>query len=270
LTAGDFAATVAVDRPGLGIHNVAWAGKPLEAIRYWLALSEPPAPPDQLREIEDAYVRGRDLVAVYAETAEHPLRYVMYWRALSEGDLCGAVGGLDVVVSVQTSTLDATPAAWLSSQSSVDGAWSCPPSTRSWAPIAARSGAVERDELLKVAGDESAHGTASCDDTFFFDLAGMPLSYGEMIHPRDRMASDAIVAEGPGVPPLGTSTSDTSDEALSQRIARARHRLLGLRLEKDVLVRSRLRVVLARRDGAREVVAACREAFEQAELPLTT
>ncbi len=273
LAAGNFSAAVTVDRPGLGIHEIAWAGQPLGVIRNWLAFKEVgPGPADRQREIEDVYVRGRDLVAVYAESKQHPLRYVVYWRSLGEADLCGAAGGLDVVVSVQTSVLDAKPAVFLSSQYGVERGWTNTPPQRRWNPIAfeTRTDRPDREHLVASGLERNAQAVASPDDTFLFDLAQAPWSCGEMIHPSDRIASDANVIDFPGVPPLGADSTQWDPETENLRVAMSSHHVLGVQLEKGVLVRARLRGVLARREGAREVVAACRNAFEQAELPLTT
>lgn len=237
LSAGEFSATVHVDRPGLGIHDITWAGRRIEALHNWLALVEDGtkadevAAADEVRAIEDCYVRGRDLVAVYAETKDHPLRYVVYWRALAADALCGAVAGLDVVVSVQTSVLDVTPKVWLSSTCDADAAW--------------RAGAEDSGWRLLAANSD-----APSDQAYLVELAGGEWCAAEMIHSQDRIESTARLADA--------------------KTVQTRHRVLGLRLEKGVLLRARMRVVLARREDARDVVAACREQFERAELPLTT
>ena len=55
--------------------------------------------------LSDAYVRGEDLVATYAESADHPCRTEVYWRFEFEADYIG----VQLIVSVQTSRLDASP-----------------------------------------------------------------------------------------------------------------------------------------------------------------
>jgi hypothetical protein len=232
LSAGEFSAAVNVDRPGLGIHDVAWAGRQIEAVQHWLALAESgPSPDDQSRAIEDCYVRGCDLVAVYAETKNHPLRYVVYWRALEEKALCGAAAGLDVVVSVQTSVLDVTPKAWLSSRCDASDVWRAGAESSAWSVLASNDG-------------------DGCDHAYLVTLAGGTWCAAEMIHSQDRIASTA--------------------RRIDTKAIETRHQVLGLRLEKGVLLRARMRVLLTAPDDAREVVAACREEFERAELPLTT
>jgi hypothetical protein len=60
---------------------------------------------DQRPQLEDAYVRGTDLVATFAESEKHPCRVQAYWRFESEGDYFG----IQLIVSIQTSRLGATP-----------------------------------------------------------------------------------------------------------------------------------------------------------------
>lgn len=61
--------------------------------------------PSKATSLADAYVRGNDLVATYAESTEHPCRTQVYWRFEREADYFG----IQLIVSVQTSRLDASP-----------------------------------------------------------------------------------------------------------------------------------------------------------------
>jgi hypothetical protein len=61
--------------------------------------------PGQNALLTDAYVRGNDLVATYAESATHTCRTQVYWRYEREADYFG----IQLIVSVQTSRLDAAP-----------------------------------------------------------------------------------------------------------------------------------------------------------------
>lgn len=250
LSSGEFSAAVDVERPGLGVQSLAWSGRPIAAIRHLLALNElGPRPSDLVRPIEDCYVRGRDLVAVYAESPQHPLRYVLYWRALGEEQLCGAAAGLDIVVSVQTSILDATPAAFLGSDVSAETVFRLTEPEHIWTPVAPCH--------LGTAPD--AAGGASRGDTLLCDLDGSDWSYAEMIHPRDQMPGDELALDHPPSP----------DAPAAAPLVRTSHRVLGLRLEKGVLLRARLRAILAPRQSARDVALASRAQFHRAELPLT-
>jgi hypothetical protein len=63
----------------------------------------------------DAYVRGRDLVALYDEARPDHLRTQVYWRALSANDLSASckpdhiVAAFELILSVNTSLLDSDP-----------------------------------------------------------------------------------------------------------------------------------------------------------------
>lgn len=68
--------------------------------------------PSQDACLTDAYVRGNDLVATYAESSEYPCRLQVYWRFESAAEYVG----VQMIVSVQTSVLDATPGLIVTSQ----------------------------------------------------------------------------------------------------------------------------------------------------------
>ena len=55
--------------------------------------------------VADTYVRGNDLVATFEESTVHRCRTQVYWRIEDESNFCG----IQMIVSVQTSILDANP-----------------------------------------------------------------------------------------------------------------------------------------------------------------
>ena len=63
----------------------------------------------------DAYVRGRDLVALYDESQPDHLRTQAYWRVLSASDLSASctpesvITAFDLILSVNTNLLDSDP-----------------------------------------------------------------------------------------------------------------------------------------------------------------
>jgi len=61
--------------------------------------------PSNETRLADAYVRGNDLVATFSESIDHPCRTQVYWRFEHEADYFG----IQLIVSVQTSQLDAAP-----------------------------------------------------------------------------------------------------------------------------------------------------------------
>lgn len=68
--------------------------------------------PGEERLPADAYIRGNDLVATYAESADHSCRIQVYWRFEHEADYFG----VQLIVSVQTSRLDAAPSLTVASR----------------------------------------------------------------------------------------------------------------------------------------------------------
>lgn len=263
LSLGELSAVVNVDRPGLGVEQIARSGAPLKAIRHVLALTEPgPRQSDVARPIEDCYVRGRDLVAVYAESPAHPLRYVVYWRALAGDELCGAAAGLDLVVSVQTSVLDATPTAVVGSELSAETVFRLAAPRPEWIAVPPRHLEAVLDEPRHAAELTNAAAGARDDDAFLCDLPNSDWSYAEMIHPQDRMQSDALV--------LAHEEPADAGRVAAASFVHTSHRVLGLRLEKGVLLRARLRAIFVPRQAARDLVLASRDQFHRAELPLAT
>jgi hypothetical protein len=119
--------------------------------------------------LEDAYQRGQDLVAVYAQSVERPYRATVYWRALDIAQRAAAA--VDLIVSIQTELLDASPL--LRSRSRVPADESLGRS---------RSGDWESHAL--GGAEHQASGAAD------YRLVVLPLrhvdaTYCEMIHPSD-------------------------------------------------------------------------------------
>jgi hypothetical protein len=257
LRVGSFSAVVKIDEPGLGVHGVCWDGASIAAVETWLGFREyKQVRSEQVRPIEDAYVRGRDLVAVYAETPENPLRYEIYWRALDADSLCGAAAGIDVVASVQTSVLDAKPQTMLCSQCRVDAVWASAPPKRDWAAVrvpAMPDAKLDMQAYLREAHKVMAEHRPTLDDAFLFALAESPWAYAEMIHPADRLWTHVAARETSALRTAGTG-----------------YLIFGMPMEKGVLLRARLRVLLLPRSDAQEIALRSREQFERAELPLTT
>ena len=61
--------------------------------------------------MSDCFVRGGDLVATYAQVHARPVRLQVYWRPIPTAHFVDSVAAIDVQVSVQTSLLEANPAA---------------------------------------------------------------------------------------------------------------------------------------------------------------
>jgi hypothetical protein len=78
----------------------------------WSALSLRPQPSHSL-QVEEAYVRGSDLIIRYRETAGDLFSFQLNWRLVDSGPT--AAWGVELWVSIQTSYLDTAPAFELTS-----------------------------------------------------------------------------------------------------------------------------------------------------------
>lgn len=106
------AGRISIDRPGDGLHDLQCNGRSvagrLATVSVRNAADAPPTtPPAPAWQVEDAYVRGDDLVVVYQPLGDHPIRWQAYWRAPPVGQQ--GLAELDVIVSIQTPLLESYP-----------------------------------------------------------------------------------------------------------------------------------------------------------------
>lgn len=150
----------------------------------------------------DWYLRGADLVAVYERTPRRPIRLQFQWTVVAADDDQGILGGVDWAPSVQTDELDSLPQ--LTARSSIG---------------AGRTAVHSFDLKQRDAkeGDPTAAAVHVVEHRFPGEL-GFPgdLVYVEFSHPRFGVDCDA------------------SEVAVV-------HRLFQRRLEKGVILRSRIR-----------------------------
>jgi hypothetical protein len=98
--------TATVDATNLasGLHEIQWAGRPLEM--RMLAPELPPA-----RDLRPApmetYIRGNDFVASFEQPGPLPAVPQLYWRVRPSGST--AAIGIELIVSMRTDLLDSQP-----------------------------------------------------------------------------------------------------------------------------------------------------------------
>lgn len=186
--------------------------------------------------IAECYVRGRDLVVTYAQSADRPWRTQVYWRAVDD-DIAGQRAvGVDLQVSVQTSLLDLRP------------------HVRTVTRLPA-------GELLHV-GQSTATPLAGSDWTTIDPptcvvarLPGRDSSYVEMVHPAD----------------LGRMTVRLADPRdTTPRRATLASELFYDALEKGVILRARVRGLFVPRKGDVDAARCAYEQFLELAPPLTT
>jgi len=239
LRLGRFSAKVELHRPERGLIDLE-VGPFALAARSLLGVGLPPLAEGVERGVLECYQRGPDLVAAYRESQSWPVRVDVLWRAISPGEALGLVAGMDVIVSVRTELLDSWPELAVRSELA-------PVETLRLVDVeAARFQPCSRESRSPLA---VSRGEPGC---FAFRLPDVPLTYAEMGHPADFFG--AVVAE-----------SGAGPEWLE-----VRHRLFAERLEKGVILRSRVRGAVVDRAEDLRSIAACYAAFAAAEPPLGT
>lgn len=167
----------------------------------------------------ESYQRGTDLVATYAQTPERNVRPQVYWRYVEASK---QVAGLELVISMQTSLLDSTPATSL--ESTLPGGEVIPLSIDG-SPLALGDTAWQTDSVAPRA--------------VLFRTQHLGASYLEMVHPTDF---------------AGVQITSEADQAT------VRWHVFPERLEKGVIRRARVRGLFVPRDNdmqhAREQIAA--------------
>jgi hypothetical protein len=235
---GPLQARVDLDHPAAGIGELTLSGRPISGARI-LGLVLPPGAENHNRFVE-AYLRGNDLIATYAEPAQPALRWQIYWRAVSER-FPNALAAVEAIVSVQTGLLDSQPELTLRSDLPTDRATSW----RATADDRFESTAIQAPLARDVVAAEDGWACFSCD------LREAGGAYVEMVHPDDFNASTLTLA--------GESTGTTLD-----------HALFDQRLEKGVILRSRILSLFLAEQPTASAIAGFRQTFVDEALPLTT
>ncbi len=181
----------------------------------------------------DCYVRGGDLVATYHETHTRKRRGQVYWRIVKLGTATEQ-HAIELVASVQTSLLDSDPTVEIRSTLEADEALQL---TDPFELVA---------ESLPLSSPTRCGFQPAC---FIFRLRGGALSYIEMVHPLDFVESDLT--------------------PLPDGVLRWTTRLFQGRLEKGVILRSRLRASIIPRSHDIASAALCYRDFAASEPPLT-
>lgn len=228
-----FSAALDVARPHLGLELKAHP-QPGAAVTGHVLQVQFPVPP-AADELQEHWTRCDDLIAIYAQTKVRQFQPEVYWRLVRTQD---TPAGIELIVSVETSLLDATPATGVSSR--------MPAGQVLWLND------LQQPEL----GMELRAGTELTDahrangiGLFVFRPAGIGLSYVEMVHPSDFLSA-SIRWEG--------------ETAVLQS------QLFHESLEKGVIRRGRVRGVLVAREADRITACQLFREFADSRPPLTT
>jgi hypothetical protein len=199
--------------------------------------------------VVDFFARGNDVVATYSETAEHPFRAQIYWRSVPSAiTQCSGrsldrttqtFAALELILSIQTNLLDADPTLTVETDLSA---------------IQASQLVDSQTECLTdlhVVDSPAVLSPASGLGCFHFRLADSPLTYTEMVHPADFHRST-----------LERSAADSNELRLS-------HQLFPQRLEKGVILRSRIRGLFMPAETEPAVLVRAYQDFATSDPPLT-
>ncbi len=233
-----FRAEVFLNRPDRGLCGVQLMAHSLDDASL-LGLLLPHAAEPRDRVPVECHARGRDLIAHYPESVEWPVFVEVVWRAIPVDSQRGIVAGVDVIASVRTALLESWPELALGSCVAADEVFML------------ADAAAARFESCKVLGEDRVIG-ANGPGVFVARLARTPFSYVEMVHPADGQ---------------GSTAAGSREQAT---LFRTRHRLFAERLEKGVMLRSRVRGVFLERSNDLQVAAGCFAEFAAADPPLGT
>jgi hypothetical protein len=194
-------------------------------------------PNGSLGSLEDCYLRGTDLVAVYTQAAQRSQRTQVYWRhkeMIATTNSAEKIFGVEMVVSVQTDLLDSLPE--LETQTT-----------------------LVAKEVLQITDLEDLTAVSLREDRTLLPDQGpccivlrlndSQLSYVEMEPAQDFRE---------------LRVRHTSDQVS------LRHRLFPQRLEKGVILRARVRGLFVPRGNDLQSAADFYEQFNRDALPLTT
>jgi hypothetical protein len=231
LSLGSLRGTTNALAPYSGL-NIALNGVSMRLFRVEL-----PPGKEQGDHTPDCFVRGCDLVATYVQDDRRKVRGQVYWRAITAGDQQWPA--IELIVSVQTSLLDSDPT--LAVRSTV-------PATEVLGVKSIERGGT--NDITPRASDSrvvTVHGKPP--SFWLFRLPAADLTYVEMIHPLDFVHSSF------------RETAPGEVEHATQ--------LFRGRLEKGVILRSRLCGVFVPRSDDVNSAIACYNNFAASEPPLT-
>lgn len=229
LEADGLSGSLQLNQPHLGLH----ARQPFAPdARLFQVLIGSEAQHERI--VADAYTRLNDLIVTFAQQSPETFTSQIYWRYLDSVGAQGLLAGLDLIVSSQTSLLDARPEVTTRSALTAAEAWRLVDApTAGFEPI----------------GDQNGHFQPQ-DGTgcFLFRPKDQDFSYIEMVHPVD----------------FSRSTLAISDQQME-----IGHLVIDRWMEKGVIVRARLRGALVQRQDDMQSSAKIYDDFCNAKIPLT-
>lgn len=271
----NLAARVDPENPRAGLRIERLCGEQLQGAALFAIALDPisAAAADAGASPVECFIRGNDLVATYAETVDRPFRAQIYWRLIAiedeptgsssddrlpGNDLRTPFGIVELIASVQTSLLDLDTALTVCTTFGQVESWQLWDATEN-RPVSNGQAAnptkvadfdrsFDRPAAKVVVPDFNESNSRDC---CLIRPAGSLPSYIEMVHPTDfRQTTFEWMSESPPVVQLT-------------------HRLFAERLEKGVILRSRIRGLFVPRNHAEELARSEYRRFALSEVPLT-
>lgn len=226
-------------QPARGLHELTWQQVALGAATL-LGVQLPTTVSGENAVLDDAYIRGDDLVATYRQTPDKPARVQVYWRWRERAVALHAA--VDVEISVQTSLLDSQPEMRL--QTHFPGQ----ELLRLTDPLASRF-----DSLELASASNTSYKADTGTGCWLWRPRNEEWSYAEMMHPSD-FWQDHVATKVDRAP----------------TVVEVSHQLFPERLEKGVIRRARARGIFVTRERDEQTVVDAYQQFAREEPPLTT
>lgn len=232
---GGLVGCVDVSRPDLGLQQIQLDSTEIvgNLLRIWRQDQPEPRWPCTLAE---AYIRGGDLIATYEPTNDWPYSSQLYWR-LDAFEVPEVRSTASLLVSVQTHLLDTWPIISVGSELVCSEVLRLVPANNS----AVRCTPSNREQWLQPMGDYCC---------ILFRLQDHPWTYVEMIPAND----------------LSRFRVWHNDDSVGS----SEWQLFGEFLEKGVIRRARVEILLLPRDNDVHLATTCCRELTRRPPPLTT
>ena len=199
--------------------------------------------------VADAYTRLNDLIVTFAEQSPETFTSQIYWRYLDGDNSQGLLGGIDLIVSAQTSLLDARPEVATRSEIGAAEAWRLVDVPTAGFELIGNKENKENSENSENREVEYCFTPQEGAGCFLFRPKDEAFSYIEMVHPVDFSHSTLTVSE--------------------QRRLDLKHVVIDRWMEKGVIVRARLRGAVVQREDDTQSAGKIYRDFCNAKIPLT-
>jgi hypothetical protein len=236
LRCGKLSGRIDALRPNAGLYDITWDGAAQSMNLLGAHRSDNASEKSWPLPVAETYIRGNDLVAGYQAIDDWPFSPQLYWRANSLCAVDRVLASVSLLVSVQTHLLDTVPQIAVASQAPCEEVLFLSMSD------GGRSRAVPIDSLSVIPPTNE-------DCCVLSRLRDVPLSYIEIMPAGDFQA----------ISPSGARNGEAVE-----------WRLFAEFLEKGVIRRARVHTAFVPRENDIEIAAACCEAIDELELPLTT